>query len=43
MNLLKLNLNSFAMSIKEKKFTIKYFDESIQDMLILQKMYDEKI
>ena len=43
LDLLKNNLDFFVRMIKKRKFTLQYFDESVQDMLIVQKMYDQKI
>ena len=42
-DLIKNNLDFFIKLIKKRRFTLQYFDESIQDMLIVQKMYDKKI
>jgi len=42
-DLIKDNLDFFVKLIKKRKFTLQYFDESIQDMLVVQKMYDKKI
>ena len=42
-DLIKDNLDFFIKLIKKRKFTLQYFDESVQDMLIVQKVYDKKI
>jgi len=42
-DLIKNNLDFFIKLIKKRRFTLQYFDESVQDMLIVQKMYEQKI